>query len=682
MLLLHGWIGSSNDLSAAALALSKAGLEVYVPDLPYHAKSVRICAESPSDGACKVFQAFNLLLSKKCNIVLCGYSMGGRLVLEMLRDWELINSNSHALKGVIFISSSLPPTGNNSKKQMMEREARTAFDISSFETRTEFEHWLRTDWYSKTMWGDLPTHQSFEVLIESRLANFGHGQTQAWASAAKTMGTSKMKEYSEGSNIPILYLYGSRDTKYKDMALNYSLIFPNSVCSVVANCGHNVLAENQPAVESAIYAFLLKSCRPCHILIRALSIKSLPYQLKLLRGMSVKGQKITYRKGVLVAVTFTCGSRGVGDVVPLPGWHSVTLQAAQKELSDAIKELKKNSFCPQCFSLADLRTTLNSTSAVVSWAIEAAIIQGLASSIDRSYVSFIAQLRDRARPSNQCEEERQKSNSVDYQRPRKHVFINGVLPRALHCNTDISIPQDEITDFVAHSPFNVLKLKVGVAQNVEDDVRFVKSAVAAATQCEKTIRLDANQAWDLDRWKRFRDGVADNWFNIGLIEEPLQSSVQLVEAIKQGEIPKDIRIGFDESLVDCSNIQVSSMIQSASCAAIVVKPTMFKSMSRIFELADTAIVSNADVIVSSTFESGVGLAWLAHIAASIDKADTYHGLGTFANLKDDVISPSFQTYCTGEKGICLDLEKCAYFLEACSRKVIELGSDELVHGAR
>ncbi|MFO1522541.1 MAG: enolase C-terminal domain-like protein [Kiritimatiellia bacterium] len=71
---------------------------------------------------------------------------------------------------------------------------------------------------------------------------------------------------------------------------------------------------------------------------------------------------------------------------------------------------------------------------------------------------------------------------------------------------------------------------------------------------------------------------------------------------------------------------------------MVPKPTALGGFARAREIGAAAAAAGAKSVVSSLFESSIGLAHLAHFAASLDNASTHHGLDTAGAFSSDTLT--------------------------------------------
>ena len=183
--------------------------------------------------------------------------------------------------------------------------------------------------------------------------------------------------------------------------------------------------------------------------------------------------------------------------------------------------------------------------------------------------------------------------------------------------------------------FRTLKVKVGgEASSAElvERVRAVRDAVGPATR----VRLDANGAWDeVTAIERLR-AVAP--LDLELVEQPVEpgDAEALARVRRAGGVPVAADEGVS-SLADAERLLLAGAVD-----ALVVKPSRvggWRGASRIGELALSAGVP---VVVSTMFETGIGLGVAACAAArlaaitppGVPQLD--HGLATADLLLDDL----------------------------------------------
>ena len=169
----------------------------------------------------------------------------------------------------------------------------------------------------------------------------------------------------------------------------------------------------------------------------------------------------------------------------------------------------------------------------------------------------------------------------------------------------------------------VVKLKVGDATPAQDARR-----VDLLDWRGCVVRVDANRKWDADQYAAFLDALDMDPAKLDFVEEPPPVETQATAA----NAPP---YALDESIKEARDAGDAWRPAFDDADALVLKAALL-GVGASAALATRA----ARPVVSSCFESGVGLAHLACFAAALRREDA-HGLGTFAWLKDDPLEPSF-----------------------------------------
>ena len=124
--------------------------------------------------------------------------------------------------------------------------------------------------------------------------------------------------------------------------------------------------------------------------------------------------------------------------------------------------------------------------------------------------------------------------------------------------------------------------------------------------------------------------------SIGYIEEPCASPGDLRQFINSAGLP----VALDESLLELSP---NALNDFADIAAVVLKPTLLGGFERAAGLARWAQECDIKVVVSSSFESSVGLGALAQFAAAFGTPGVAMGLDTARYLADDLLTEPLGT---------------------------------------
>jgi o-succinylbenzoate synthase len=221
-------------------------------------------------------------------------------------------------------------------------------------------------------------------------------------------------------------------------------------------------------------------------------------------------------------------------------------------------------------------------------------------------------------------------------RPRIGALLNGgrddILHQAAACATQ---------GFVA------VKLKVGRAP-FEEDVATVH-ALRAALPDSVAIRLDANRAWPLEIALKIASSVAES--DVAYIEEPTNRIEDLPEFARVSPVP----LAVDETLQEAGWLRFldwrpalrqgvaesgsrSPHLDAVLAARVwVIKPTLtgfpIAYLARVLRKPEF----DAEIVLSSSFESGLGLVALANVAACSESRGLPAGLDTASWFESDVL---------------------------------------------
>src|SRR3990167_825583 len=166
--------------------------------------------------------------------------------------------------------------------------------------------------------------------------------------------------------------------------------------------------------------------------------------------------------------------------------------------------------------------------------------------------------------------------------------------------------------------FPILKLKLGHL-TVEEAVTFIK-------KMEKThrLRLDFNQKWDLHQALELANHFPTH--NFDYLEEPVSSLEDLITFSKLTKLP----IAIDESF----RTNPEKALQVLSLQAVVVKPTITGFIPQ--------VPPHVTLVLSSSYETSLGLLQIARMGASLGNPITAHGLDTYSFFHEDLLSHSLE----------------------------------------
>jgi L-alanine-DL-glutamate epimerase-like enolase superfamily enzyme len=185
--------------------------------------------------------------------------------------------------------------------------------------------------------------------------------------------------------------------------------------------------------------------------------------------------------------------------------------------------------------------------------------------------------------------------------------------------------------------FTTLKLKAGAERETEDLVARVR-AIRRAVGPDVRLRIDVNGAWDLATAEDRLAAIAR--FDLEYVEQPLPAHDLDGAAELRRRVP--VAVAADEAIY--SPGAARGVLAASAADVLVVKPARVGGPVAVAEIAADAGAAGVPVVVSTLFETGVGIAAAWAAAATLpDGAHgrrtvrPAHGLATAGLLEHDLL---------------------------------------------
>jgi L-alanine-DL-glutamate epimerase-like enolase superfamily enzyme len=177
--------------------------------------------------------------------------------------------------------------------------------------------------------------------------------------------------------------------------------------------------------------------------------------------------------------------------------------------------------------------------------------------------------------------------------------------------------------------FTTLKLKAGAERETEDLVARVR-AIRQAVGPDVRLRLDVNGAWDLPTAEERLDAVAR--FEIQYVEQPLPAddTAGAAELRRHVSVP----VAADEAVYAPSAAR--RLLAEEAADVLVVKPARVGGPVAVAEIAVAARAAGVPVVLSTIFETGIGIAAARACAGGLP-GGLAHGLATAGLLEHDLL---------------------------------------------
>ncbi|MCK9210973.1 MAG: 2-succinyl-6-hydroxy-2,4-cyclohexadiene-1-carboxylate synthase [Ignavibacteriaceae bacterium] len=247
VLFLHGFGGSSNDWDEI-ISLLGSEFQLIAIDLPGFGKSSKPRTDKfyQTDFLVQLIDEI-LCELKLVEVVLAGYSMGGRLALKFA------HKHPRKVKALILESSS-PGIKTKSERQLrIKSDAELISFINKNSLKDFFTFWQNLPLFASQK--NLPIKKQRSILLNkinadskigltNSLKNFGQGEMEnLW---------NKLSEIK----IPTLLLTGALDTKYSAIQLAMNKLLPNSSHKIIGDAGHNLHLEKPEVFVNLVREFL------------------------------------------------------------------------------------------------------------------------------------------------------------------------------------------------------------------------------------------------------------------------------------------------------------------------------------------------------------------------------------------------------------------------------------------
>ncbi len=305
------------------------------------------------------------------------------------------------------------------------------------------------------------------------------------------------------------------------------------------------------------------------------SVNIYRYHLRLTCPIAWDGQAHTHRDGLLICLSNGDNS-GWGDISPLPGFSAESLTEAQARAEVFAGEIRES-------PLGTLDLNAVKIPPSVRFGFELALYNLNAATRKQS----------------------PKETSA--------IACCGLIGH--QGNQRIHIAHS-----LVDSDYRAIKLKVG-RQSLEEDLNLVHTICGKYPAVE--VRVDANRSWSIKTAKKFVRATQN--LRIDYLEEPLKDKTDLMELARNCNIP----LALDETLRERD---AEKYLKFADVR--VLKPTLAGGIYTTLAHIEQAIRENARCIISSSYESGVGILGLIELARKLP--GEIHGLDTHRVFERDV----------------------------------------------
>jgi o-succinylbenzoate synthase len=323
------------------------------------------------------------------------------------------------------------------------------------------------------------------------------------------------------------------------------------------------------------------------------------YRIPFKEPFRIAGNAISHREGILL-VYKQQNMEAYGEVAPLPGFSQEKLDQVRQVL------LLNRSLIQESIEQGSGQETLQLLEQLHSF-------PSLSFGLDTLLHDIAAK--------------RENKSLVDYLFPdgSHHVQSNATLPIGDETSTLKKAEQ------LIASGFKTLKIKVG--ENFLREKNILQALRRHFPSVK--IRIDANQAWSKDEAIQHLNTLYP--LDIEYCEQPVShTSIDQLKAVKEAvQVP----IAADESVRN--KTQAAELSERKAADLLILKPMLLGSFQTIFVTKELADTHHIKTIFTTSFETAIGRAAIAVLAAGLSEKDRAQGVATGRFLKQDVAPESW-----------------------------------------
>ena len=374
-------------------------------------------------------------------------------------------------------------------------------------------------------------------------------------------------------------------------------------------------------------------------------IRWFPYRIPFCTNFTTAHGILNAREGAIVEIITTDDLAGIGEIAPMPEFAGDDLRTALAPLPLLSSQLLS-------WDLLDainfLYTETTGLPATTLCGLESALLDVIGKSMGCGVMDAMGHVGaiNRARTMGVVNAARTSAG---------RVAVNVVIG-ALSIENTVARAQEAM-----QAGYSCIKLKVR-GDHPEAEIERI-AAVRAAIGSDMHLRLDVNEGWNFAEAVAILSQCAP--YAIQYVEQPLPAAD--LDGMRTLRYNVPVPIAADEAVYDLESAR--RVLAHDAAAVLIIKPQLAGGLRVGRQIISEATQRGVQCVITSTIESGVGIAGALHLAAASSEVTLECGLATLHLLADDLLiddlmlDHGFLAVPEGSGlGIHLDRDALAYYI--------------------
>jgi L-alanine-DL-glutamate epimerase-like enolase superfamily enzyme len=351
-------------------------------------------------------------------------------------------------------------------------------------------------------------------------------------------------------------------------------------------------------------------------------IRYFPYRIPFRTAFTTAHGILTMREGAIVEITTNDDLTGIGEIAPMPEFAGDDLRTALAPLPLLSSQLLGWELLD---ALNFLYTDMPDLPATTLCGLESALLDSIGKFMGCSVMDALGHMGvvgHMGAMGHMGAINRARTGGV-VNAARTGVSVNGVIG-ALSIENTVARALEAM-----QVGYSCIKLKVR-GGHLEAEVERI-AAVRAAIGSEMHLRLDANAGWTFAEAVAILSRCAP--YAIQYVEQPLPAADLDGMHILRYNVP--VPIAADEAVYDLESAR--RVLAHDAAAVLIIKPQLAGGLRVGRQIISAATQHGVQCVITSTLESGVGIAGALHLAAASSEVTLECGLATLHLLADDLL---------------------------------------------